>query len=82
MIYVVRELLCQFVFKLCECVSHLPAYLPRRVCNMVTPSLLRSLNPGCLGLPGFFLRSVPIPARLCRKESLQHFLRLFDALTA
>jgi len=40
-----------------ECNSHSPVYLPKRACNMVTPSLLLLYSPGHVVLRGFFMAS-------------------------
>ena len=48
-----------------ECNSHSPVYLPKRACNMVTPSLLLLYSPGHIVLRGFFMVSCrgnfPVP---------------------
>ena len=61
------------MFKVFECVSHLSAYLPKRTCNTVTPSLLLLLTPGRFAIRGFlFLRTA--------QEPLQHVAGLRFAL--
>jgi len=51
-----------------ECNSHSPVYLPKRACNMVTPSLLLLYSPGHVVLRGFFMvsrqASAPAPRAL------------------
>ena len=57
----IRELRREILFQVTECVSHLPAYLPKQACNMVSPSLLRTLDPGCQKQPGFFFAQIDTP---------------------
>ena len=50
-----------------ECISHSPVYLPKRACNLVSPSQLLLLTPGHFVSWGIFL-----PAVAGAQELLEH----------
>jgi hypothetical protein len=58
-----------------ECISHLPVYLPKQACNLVTPSRLLLLTPGHFVPRGIFLVFVTGV-----KEFLKHLTSFILAL--